>query len=346
MKIAQLAGLRRFEIAQVPDPSPAPDQVLIAVQAIGICASDLHYWNEGRIGNQIMDFPKILGHESAGVVLELGSAVHGLKVGDTVAIDPAEPCGRCRLCLMGRQNCCTDMRFLGSPERAGAHQQYLAVRAEHCLKLPEGFSAAHGAFIEPLSVSLHAIRQSNFKMGQSAVVIGCGTIGLGIAACLLHAGVSRLILVERHPARLSRARALGWAEVLDPGMPGFLEILKDLTDGHGVEVAFEAGGTPESFRCAFECAAVGGSVVLVGICELDDIPLPMHIARRKELVIYLSRRDNREYPVVLDLAKRGIFDMDSLISGTEPIDRVQEAFVAAHEKHAGVLKTMLTFAEN
>ncbi len=341
MKAALLTALRHFEIAELPEPALEPDEVLVEMRAVGICGSDVHYWNEGGIGPARARYPQVLGHEPAGVVVACGKQVKDLRPGDRVAVEPGLSCGHCRLCLMGRQNCCPNVVFLGSPGGTGAFQEYLPRKAHQCHLLPESLSLEEGALLEPFSVAVHALRISGFTIGQSAAVIGGGSIGLAIAIALRAAGAGRIVIGESLSWRREKARALGFAEVGDTTSGEFEELVRRHTQGEGAEVVFEAAGEPETFHLSVRCAAIGGTAVLVGICGPEDIALPMHTARRRELKILLSRRDNREYAPTLTLAAQGRLDMKSLITNHYALGDVQKAFEETHARKPGVLKSII-----
>lgn len=341
MKTAFLTALRRMEIRDTPEPRPAADEALVAVRSVGICRSDVHYWHEGGIGSARAKYPQVLGHEAAGVVVECGRDVRGLSPGDRVALEPGLYCGKCRMCLQGKWNCCPKVFFLGMPDYTGAFQEFLACKTHQCHRLPEHLSLDHGALIEPMSVAVHAVRRARFALGENALVLGAGPIGLFIALCLRNSGAEKVIVAEPNAWRREKASVTGFEHVLDPAAEGFLDRVRDLTEGHGADFVFEAAGEPESFHASVMAAAIGATVCLVGICDCNDVALPMHEARRKELAIYLSRRDNKTYPMTISLAAGGGYRLDDFATSGYGLTDIQEAFLAVHERRPGVLKAMV-----
>jgi L-iditol 2-dehydrogenase len=345
MKVAYLSEIKKFKIDSAPDPSIKSDEVMVGIESVGICGSDVHYWHDGCIGNVKQNFPCILGHEPAGVILDVGKDVDTLKVGDRVAVEPGLSCGKCRMCIQGRHNCCPNVEFLGSPGMPGAFQEYLPRKVEQCHVLPESMSFDDGALMEPFTVALHALLQSNFKVGMSAAVLGAGPVGLAIATCLDIAGATNIFIGENNPWRIEKAKKLNLGPVYNTDDRFFLNSIAEDTKGQGVDIVFEAAGSADTFYQSLEAACIGGTVMLVGICDREDIPMPMHIARRKELKIYLSRRDNNEYGKMIALANRKKLPLNDFVTGHFSLNDLQSAFVGVHEKHDGVMKTIINVME-
>jgi len=341
LKIAYLRGLRQFKVETAPDPSIKNDEVMVGIESVGICGSDVHYWHDGCIGDVKQNFPCVLGHEPAGVILDIGKEVQGLKVGDRVAVEPGLSCGKCRMCLQGRQNCCPHVQFLGSPGMPGAFQEYLPRKAHQCHILPESMSYDDGALMEPFAVALHALLQSNFQVGMSAAVLGGGPVGLAIATCLDAAGATNIYIGENNPWRINKAKELKLGPVYNTDNNYFNDAINEDTKGQGVDIVFEAAGSPETFYQSLEVACIGGIVMLVGICDRAEILMPMHIARRKELKIYLSRRDNNEYSKTIALAERKNFALSNFVTKHYDLNSLQDAFEGVHGKHDGVMKSII-----
>ena len=196
MKTAVMTDLRKVEIQERPIPQPKDDEALVKVEYVGICGSDLHYYEAGRIGNFIVETPFVLGHEAGGTVVEVGKNVKNLKVGDRVALEPGKTCGHCEFCKQGKYNLCPDVVFFATPPVDGVFQEYVAHEAGLCFKLPENVSTMEGALIEPLAVGMHAASQGDAHLGQTAVVTGAGCIGLVSLLALKARGVSKVIVVD------------------------------------------------------------------------------------------------------------------------------------------------------
>ena len=208
MKTAVMTGISQVEIQQRPIPVPADDEVLVKVEYVGICGSDLHYYESGRIGNFIVEPPFVLGHEAGGTVVEVGAGVKDLKVGDRVALEPGKTCGHCEHCKEGKYNLCEDVIFFATPPVDGVFQEYVAHEAGLCFRLPDNMSTMEGALIEPLAVGMHAANQGEAHLGQTAVVTGAGCIGLCTLLSLRAMGVSKIIVVDIMQKRLDKALEL------------------------------------------------------------------------------------------------------------------------------------------
>ena len=209
MKTAVMTKLKYCEIQKRPIPVPKEDEVLVKIENVGVCGSDLHYYESGRIGNFIVEFPFVLGHEAGGTVVEVGANVKNLKVGDRVALEPGKTCGKCEFCKSGRYNLCPDVIFFATPPVDGVFQEYVAHEAGLCFKIPDNMSTEEAALIEPLAVGMHAANQGDAHLGQIAVVTGSGCIGLMSLLSLKARGVSKVIVVDVMDKRLAQAKKLG-----------------------------------------------------------------------------------------------------------------------------------------
>ena len=178
MKVAVMNGIGKMGYTNRPIPAPKAGEVLVKLEYVGICGSDMHYYETGRIGDYVVEPPFVLGHEPGGVVVEVGEGVTHLKAGDRVALEPGKTCGKCKFCREGKYNLCPDVIFFATPPVDGVFQEYVAHEADLCFKLPDNVSTLEGALIEPLAVGFHAAKQGGARAGQTAVVFGAGCIGL------------------------------------------------------------------------------------------------------------------------------------------------------------------------
>ena len=287
------------------------------VTAVGICGSDLHWWDEGAIGDATLAHPLVLGHEGAGVIAE------GPRRGERVAIDPAITCGTCRACRDGYANLCYRIRFAGHGETDGMMREVMAWPAELLHPLPDTVTDADGALLEPLGVAVHSVDLGHLPFGGTASVVGCGPIGLLLISVLKAAGASSVLAVEPLAHRREAASRYGADLVADPGSAS--GVLRDLV-GVGVDVAFEAAGTDQAVRLALESVRPGGRVVLAGIPSDDAIRFQASVARRKGLTIAMVRRMNHVYPRAISLAARGVVDLGALVSRRAGLGSAAEAF--------------------
>jgi L-iditol 2-dehydrogenase len=312
VRAARLHGVGDLRVATEPVPATEPGSYLVRVTAVGICGSDLHWWDEGAIGDAKLSHPLVLGHEGAGVI------AGGPRSGERVAIDPAIPCETCRACRDGYRNLCYRLRFSGHGETDGMMREFMAWPAAQLHPLPDQVSDVDGAMLEPLGVAVHSVDLGHLPFGGTASVIGCGPIGLLLIQLLKVAGARQVLAVEPLAHRREAAARLGADEVVEPGSFGSGE--------PGVDVAFEAAGGDDAVALAMASVRPGGRVVLAGIPGDDAIRFSASAARRKGLTIALVRRMNEVYPRAISLAARGVVDLGSVVTSRVGLGEVQEAF--------------------
>ena len=311
MWAARLHAPGDIRLAEEPVPATAPPMSLIRVTAVGICGSDLHWWDDAGIGDARLERPLVLGHENAGVIAD------GPRRGQRVAIDPAIPDETCPQCRRGYRNLCPQVRFAGHGATDGGLREFLAWPASLLHPLPDPLSDADGALLEPLGVALHALDLGHLRLGQSAAVIGCGPIGLMLIQLLLAAGAGRVVAADPLPHRLRAAAGFG-AQAAGPELAGA-----------DVDTAFEVAGTGDAVDAAMTAVRPGGRVVLAGIPDDDRTSFRASVARRKGLTIAMSRRMNDAYPRAIALAASGRVDLTSLVTRTAPLTEVADAFQTA-----------------
>jgi L-iditol 2-dehydrogenase len=311
MWVARLRGTGDIRLGREPVPAAGPGQSLVRVTAVGLCGSDLHWWDEAGIGDARLDRPLVLGHENAGVIAD------GPRRGERVAIDPARPDGTCPTCRRGYRNLCPQVRFAGHGDTDGGLREFMAWPTALLHPLPGPLSDADGALLEPLGVAAHAVDLGHLRLGGSAAVLGCGPIGLMIVQLLLAAGVSRVIAADPLPHRAAAAAGFG-AEPIE-GSPA----------GADVDTAFEVAGTDAAVDAAIDAVRPGGRVVLVGIPDRDRTSFRASAARRKGLTIAMSRRMDEAYPRTIALAGSGRVDLATLVTARRPLAETADAFRAA-----------------
>ena len=346
MRAARLTGARRMVVEDGPlPPPPKPDEVRIAVTAVGICGSDLHNYQDGRIGDTAIEAPLILGHEFAGVVLEAGAAAFDgsdqpLRAGQRVAVDPATPCWRCELCEAGHPNLCRRLHFCGLYPDDGALREQMNVPARSCFPVPDAISDAGAALLEPLGVALHAVNLAHVRLGDTVVVLGCGPIGLLIQRLMRHSGAGAVYAFDCFAWRAEKALAWGatgaWTLDDDP-----VARMQDVTGGRGADIAVEAAWADHSVGQAVEMARLGGRVMLAGIPSADEVRFKHSTARRKGLTISMVRRMKHVYPRAMELVRAGVVDLDDLISHRFPLERAPEAFAMNLAYPPGVQKVVI-----
>jgi L-iditol 2-dehydrogenase len=346
MRAARLLGPRLMEMQDVPlPPPPQPDEVCIAVTAVGICGSDLHNYEDARIGDTRIESPVILGHEFAGVVLAAApNARDGndepLRVGQRVAVDPATPCWRCELCEAGHPNLCRRLHFCGLYPDDGALCEQMNVPARSCFPVPDAVSDAAAALLEPLGVALHAVNLAHIRLGDTVIVQGCGPIGLLIQRLARHSGAGAVYALDRFPWRAEKAKAWGatdaWTTDADP-----VARLIEITNGRGADVVIEAAWADHSIGQAVEMARLGGRVLLAGIPSADEVRFKHSTARRKGLTIRMVRRMKHVYPRALALVLAGVVDVSDLVSHRFPLEAAPEAFALNASYPPGLHKVVI-----
>ncbi len=332
MKALVLKEYKKFAVEEVPTPGIAPDEVLVAVKACGICGSDVHGM-DGSTGRRRP--PIIMGHEASGVIAEIGTAVSGWKPGDRVTFDSTIWCGHCEFCRRGQVNLCNNRRVLGVSceeyRQHGAFAEFVAVPQRILYRLPDGLSFEHAALVEPFSIAFHAVRRTPITINDACVVVGAGMIGLALIQTLRVAGCGRIIAVDIAPDKLALAAKLGATDVMTPA-----ERLID-----GADVAFEAVGVPATVDLAMQCVRKGGSVTLVGnVTPKVDLPLQMVVTR--ELTLFGSCASSGEYPACLDMMARGAIQAAPLLSAQAPLSEGAAWFERLYRKEPGLLKVVLT----
>jgi L-iditol 2-dehydrogenase len=315
VRAARLHAVGDLRVGEEPEPATGAGMSLVRVTSVGICGSDLHWWDEGAIGDATLAHPLVLGHEGAGVI------ARGPRRGERVAIDPAIADGTCRACRDGYPNLCYRIRFAGHGETDGMMREFMTWPTKLLYPLPDGVSDADGALLEPLGVAIHSMDLGHLPFAGTASVVGCGPIGLLLIGVLKAAGASSVLAVEPLAHRRAAASRYGADLVADPGTMD----LRELT-GAGVDVAFEAAGGDEAVRVAVESVRPGGRVVLAGIPGDDAIRFQASVARRKGLTIAMVRRMNHVYPRAISLAARGVVDLGALVSRRAGLGEVKEAF--------------------
>ena len=339
MKAAVLQKIQVLTIEERPQPHPGPGEVSVRVRAVGVCGSDVHYYQDGRIGTQVVTAPLVLGHECAGEIAEIGEGVTDRHVGQRVAVEPGVPCRHCDMCKIGKYNLCYDMVFLGTPPIDGAYREYVVTAADFAHPIPDSMRLDQAAMCEPLAVGLHAVNLSGMKPGDSVAVLGAGSIGLYTLQCAMTAGAGATFVTDPLRYRLDIAKRLGAGRTLAPEEA--TEAIMEATGGSGVDVVFEAAGALDTPQQCFDIAARGGTVVFIGICSRDVQEVQFGIARRKELTIKLVRRFANVYPRSVALAAGGRVDLQCAITHHFPLGDIAEAFRLVENYEDGVVKAII-----
>ena len=344
MKVAVMEGIGKMGYTQRPIPVPKADEVLVKLEYVGICGSDMHYYETGAIGDYVVKPPFVLGHEPGGTVVEVGSGITHLKVGDRVALEPGKTCGHCEFCRQGKYNLCPDVVFFATPPVDGVFQEYVAHEAALCFKLPENVSTLEGALIEPLAVGFHAANQGGAHAGQTAVVMGAGCIGLVSMMALKAEGVSRVYVVDVMPKRLEKALELGADGVINGKDEDAVETVRKLTGGAGCDLVIETAGTEITTRQTIHMAKKGAVIVLVGYSKTGEITLPMSLALDKELAFKTVFRYRHIYPMAIDAVAAGKVNLKGIVTDIFDFDDIQNAMDRSVADKASIVKAVVRIA--
>ncbi|EJN60168.1 NAD(P)-dependent alcohol dehydrogenase [Halogranum rubrum] len=331
MRVAVLSPELELTLEDRDRPDPGPDDVLVRMRSVGICGSDVHYYEHGRIGDYVVDSPLILGHESAGEVVAVGENVDDGRVGERVTLEPGVPCRRCEHCARGEYNLCADVTFMATPPDDGAFAEYVAWPADFAYTLPDNVSMDEGALVEPLSVGIHVARRADIDVGDSVLVTGSGPIGLLVMEAVRAAGATDVIVSDVVPEKLALAEERGADLTVDVTEHDLQTAVTEATDGRGVDVVVEASGAPPAVQGAFDAVRRGGSVVLVGLAPDGEVPLDTNEIIDNELDVFGSFRYRNTYPAALDLLADGAVDVEGIIDFDAAIDDVDAAFQRAQE---------------
>lgn len=342
MKALLLSSYRHLEIADTPRPAPGPDEVLVRVAACGICGSDVHGY-DGSSGRRIP--PIVMGHEGAGTVDAMGAGVRNVSAGDRVTFDSTISCGACDYCVRGEINLCDNRRVLGVScadyRCSGAFAEYVVVPQHTVHRLPESLSFSEAAMLEAVSVALHAVSLSKIALGQTALVLGAGMIGLLTLQALRLAGCSNVFVADLDASRLKLATGLGASVALCATHAELISQILDLTHGRGVDVALEAVGINETVRTAIDCVRKGGAVTLIGNIE-PEVNLPLQKVVTRQIRLQGSCASAGEFPKAIELVGSGRIQVKPLITAVAPLEEGPRWFERLYSREPNLMKVVLT----
>src|SRR5947209_231793 len=342
MKALLLSEYNRLDVVDVPMPRPNAGEVLVRVEACGICGSDVHGF-DGTSGRRIP--PIIMGHEAAGTVAAIGPGVRRVHEGDRVTFDSTIYCGECVYCRKGEVNLCNNRQVLGvsTPDfrREGAFAEYVVVPERVTYSLPANIPFEQAAMIEPLAVAVHAVGLSKIGQNTTALVIGAGMIGLLVLQVLRASGCKNVVVVDIDDTRLRLANELGAATTLNAKSADVKAAIDKLTNGAGVDVALEAVGSTPTVKSAIENVRKGGHVTLIGNVT-PNVEIPLQAVVSRELTLQGSAASSGEYPRCIELLASGAIQVDKLITAVAPLEQGAEWFERLHSREPNLMKVVLT----
>lgn len=315
MRASVLLEVGSVVVEERPLPELRADDVLIKVASVGVCGSDVHYYEHGRIGDYVVTKPLILGHEASGTIVAVGSQVDPGRVGERVAIEPQRPCRKCDYCRSGQYNLCPKMEFYATPPIDGAFCEYVTIQDDFAYQVPDSISDHAAALIEPLSVGIAACRKGGLGVGDSVLIAGAGPIGLMTAQAARAFGAAAVVVADVNAARREMALRYGATSVVDP--------LSESTEDLDAHVFIDASGATPAILNGIRSVRRGGSVILVG--SADEIPLSVAEIAMREVIVTGTFRYTGTWPLAISMLARGDVELDSLVTHVYGLDQVVEA---------------------
>jgi len=317
-----------------------PYDVRIAVKHVGICGSDVHYYEEGKIGPYIVTEPMVLGHEASGIVVEVGQQVTHLVVGDRVCMEPGIPDFTSKASRLGMYNLDPNVRFWATPPIHGCLRESVVHPASLTFKVPDSVSLEEAAMVEPMAIGMYAATKAGIQPGDVALVIGAGTMGITTTLAALAGGCSKVIVSDVQQPKLDLIRSIAPVKTVNITKNDLAGVIVHETDGWGVDIVFEASGNKEAFSRMFNYVCPGGKVVIIGIPS-EPAPFDVPAAQAKEAVTIPIFRYAHMYPKTLALLDSGKIDLKPCISRRFPFDRAIEAFELAVKHQPDIVKIQI-----
>ena len=321
MRASVLLAPGKLAVEERPVPVPGPREVLVRVGSVGVCGSDIHYFEHGRIGDFVVREPLVLGHEAGGRIVAVGEGVDEARVGERVALEPGVPCRRCAHCRVGRYNLCPDVRFFATPPVDGAFCEYVVMPDDFAYAVPDSVSDDAAGLIEPLSVGVWANRTARVRPGGSLLVAGAGPIGLLVQQVARAQGLSDVVVSDLDPQRRALAQRMGATAVLDPSAE--VDPLESATV-EGFDAFVDCTGAPAAVLAGLPAVRPAGVVVLVGM-GADELTIPVPLIQNREITLTGTFRYANTWPEAIALAESGAVDLDGLVTGHVDLDHVEEA---------------------
>lgn len=330
-----------MRIQEAPVPVPKDDEVLLKVEYVGICGSDIHGFESGPFIPPKDPNQKIgLGHECAGTVVQVGARVQKIKVGDRVNIEPGIPCGKCKFCLSGHYNICPDVDFLATqPNYRGALTNYITHPESLTYKLPDNMDTMEGALVEPAAVGMHATMEADVKPGKKVVILGAGCIGLMTLQACRCMGAAEIVVVDVIPKRLDMAKKLGAMYTINGKEEDTVARAHELLGDWGADIVFETAGSPFTTRQTTQLVMRGGRIMIVGTVS-GDTPINF-LSINREVKIQTVFRYANNYPMTIEAISSGRFDVRSMVTDIYDYHEVQRAFEESLSRKADIIKGVI-----
>jgi len=344
MKAMMLTGIRQMELKEISEPSVInPNDIKIKMSVLGICGSDIHYYTQGQIGSQKVEYPFTVGHEGAGVVVEVGKGVKRVKPGDLLAIEPAMPCWECDQCLSGRHHTCRKLRFLGCPGQAeGCLMEYIVMPEESCFPLSSNLTPDHGSISEPMAIGIYAVKKSGGVKNLNIGILGFGPIGMSVMLAAKAQGAKNIYVTDKIDQRLAIATKEGAFFKGNPEKEDVVATILDKTS-LGLDVVFECCGQQDAFDQAIQILKPGGKLIVVGIPEFDRWSMDVETTRRREISLQFIRRQVDCVDAAIEMMDNGSINISNMVTHRFPFAKSKEAFDLVAGYKDGVMKAMIDF---
>ncbi|MBE0536347.1 MAG: alcohol dehydrogenase catalytic domain-containing protein [Phycisphaerae bacterium] len=342
MKAYALTGIRQMELHEIDNPVVKHDKdVLLKIEMVGVCGSDVHYYETGRIGSQVVEYPYIVGHECAATVVEVGRAVTHVKPGDPVVVDPAAWCDTCDQCRMGRENTCRNLSFLGTPGQGpGCLSEYILMPEKSCFPTHDAITLEQAVLCEPFAIGVYAVKRSPIARGAKIAILGSGPIGLSCLTAARAEGVDKIYITDRIAARLAVAAAAGAAWTGNPDTEDIVETIAS-KEPSGIDIVYECAGQQEALNQGIDLLRPGGVLMIVGIPRAEQVSFSIDKIRRKEITIINVRRQNQCTQLAIDLLATRKACVDFMVTHRFAFDHSREAFDLVADYRDGVVKALI-----
>ena len=343
MKAITLTALKQMELREIPEPAIEKDtDVLLKIEKVGVCGSDVHYHETGRIGSHVVEYPFIIGHECAATVKAIGKAVSRVKVGDEVVVDPATSCHKCDQCRQGRENTCENLSFLGTPGQGnGCLCEYIVMSQDSCYPTKKEITLEQAALCEPFVIGVYSVRQSKISNDSKIAILGYGPIGLSCMVAAQAEDVKEIYMTDKLDYRAEMAKKAGavWT-----GNPDRENIVKEIMEREpsGMDIVYECAGQQETLDEAVELLKPGGKLMLIGIPRIERISFSIDQLRRKELTLINIRRQNNCTQAAIDLIASGKINLDFMITHRFTFEQTPAAFEMVAGYRDGIVKAMIS----
>ncbi|WP_246097072.1 NAD(P)-dependent alcohol dehydrogenase [Psychrobacillus soli] len=333
MKVANLVEISKVEVGYEEIPSISPNEVLIKINAVGVCGSDIHYYKHGHIGKRTVQYPHIQGHECAGTIVKIGSDVTKFSIGDRVAVEPGVPCRICEKCRSGKYNLCDKVIFLSTPPYKGALRQYISHPEDYVFLIPDSLTFEEATLAEPLSVGIHALNRANLKPGMKVLIMGMGPVGLMAVAATSYFNAEEIAVTDIVKHKLEVAKSLGATQTI--------EVAKQEIAEHYFDLVLETSGAEQALAAAINSLKKGGKLVSIGFPHQQNVTLDLTTMLQKEIDLLTVYRYANTFPLAINILTELKDVIGNIITSTYVLDDISDAMEKACETQLDTIKVIV-----